>query len=114
MTTTAGEAPTDAGAPWPLSICIADVIDMLTITAAEREQIRRQAYRDGVADGRELGHREAEAEMDAWWARLARRIRADADRVRGRVPEPKQRPEGDDSIWFQQVEWVRLTGRSGA
>lgn len=83
------------------------------IESHSREIARREseAYAYGLTAGIETGRAQAEAEMDAWWAMLARRIRDDAHRVPTPIPEPAIRPQPDDSIWFTAVE---LAARAGA
>lgn len=65
----------------------------------------------GYAEGFAAGYRAAEADVAEAWAVLARRIRSDASRVRGPIPEPRTRPQHDDSIWFTAAE---LASRAGA
>jgi hypothetical protein len=68
------------GPPWRITLLISDLIAHWAATAAEREQVRREAYEAGFADGVEAGAAQAEREMDQSWKQLARRIRGDADR----------------------------------
>lgn len=70
---------------------------------AEAVKRERAAYLAGRAD--------AEADMAAHWAALARSIQRSADRIRGPIPERRVREQHDDSIWFTAAE---LAARDGA
>lgn len=74
-----------------------------------REQ---DAYAFGYHDGYEAGLLAAHTEMAEWWAKLAAAVRADANRLKGTVPEPADRTNGssDDSAWFTAAEWSAWTG----
>lgn len=77
----------------------------------ERAILERDAYDYGYRDGFEAGRRAAEREIAQAWAALARSIRADAERLKGTVPEPEIRScgGGDYSIWFAPEEletWI--------
>lgn len=65
-----------------------------------------QRERDAYLAGREDGYAAAEADMATHWAALGRRIRADAERISGPIPQPVARPQSDDSIWFTAAEWA--------
>lgn len=70
---------------------------------AEAVKRERAAYLAGRAD--------AEADMAAHWAALARSIQRSADRIRGPIPEPSVREQYDVDIWFTSAE---LAARDGA
>lgn len=83
-------------------------LDERSTALAEAAKRERDAYLDGRADG----YLEAQAEMAAQWAVLARRIRGRADRIRGPIPEPVTQAQADDSIWFTADEWAAWAGVS--
>jgi len=68
------------GPPWRISRLVSELLAVWAAAAAERDQIRREGYEAGFADGKEAGAVEAEREMDQSWKQLARRIRGDVDR----------------------------------
>lgn len=78
-------------------------VDDSPTVLAEAVQRERAAYLAGRA--------EAEADMAAHWAVLARRVRGSSDRVRGPIPEPRVREQRDADIWFTAEE---LAARDGA
>lgn len=81
-------------------------IDEQSAVLADAAQRERDAYLDGRADG----YREAELDMAEAWGALTRRIRADASRIRRSIPEPVDRPQPDDEMWFTADEWASWAG----
>ncbi len=96
----------DAPCGWSVGFMVR-VLHAHSLEIARREA---DAHAYGYAAGLEAGRAQAETEMDAWWAMLARRIRADADRRRGPMPEPAVRPQPDDAMWFTNAEWASWAG----
>jgi hypothetical protein len=94
----------------PCGWSVAFMVQVLRAHSLEIARREADAYAYGYAAGLEAGRAQAEAEMDAWWAMLARRIRADADRRRGPMPEPAVRPQPDDAMWFTDAEWSAWAG----
>lgn len=78
-------------------------VDEQSAALTEDLQRERAAYLAGRAD--------AESDMAAHWAAIARTIRDGADRVRSPIPEPRAREQRDADIWFTAEE---LAARDGA
>lgn len=99
----------EEGPPFYVVMPAADFFELLESHAAEVKRNFAEAFAYGVEYGDAQGAERVDRAVDAWWARLSRGIRRTADRLSGPVPEPRDRPRHDDSIWFTPEEWRRLT-----